>query len=731
MKKNITTLCLLISLSFSSKAQNIVGNPGFETNSGLINGNNGCYSALVQQWLPVAPWGVPWVTNICLACGAGLTPCHSCVESPDLGKEFVPLTNTWNYYSTTLENEYIVQDFTNPMQADHEYFIQFRARPNAGSSANGGIHFNMKHPKQCTNNYIKGYGFTAPNVAIPASMYDSQWHKISAYWVAKDNFKSLTLGYIHQTGGDNFGVNWDDFRIYDVGSSTCPQYNFIQNVNFDDVDGILYKSSVLTAAGSSFDPSQPTGEVHVENTSDVTFISEQQVALMPGFSADAGSTFSAFIAPCNDYACPIASAYIGAENEYCVQAGQQVPLGGNGGNSDETCQWTATGLGGIDMSSYLSNTNGPNSTLTIPTGSGFIQVTETVHNTCSNTDATDQAIIYYDDAPVSNPAISVSPSSINSNSTNFMLSIQGNSHTENVYITLNDNSNNIVATWDIDDFQTLCNLNYQYAFNGAYPSFDPCKNYTFNIMSKNICSNNLSSTPAQVTWSYPPSAGIGIVRGDLYVCKWGVPMKIYANFIDYYDITVYDRYGTKVYYGSGNPGGANPFPVYDGQCNQGCSNYGVTDGTYSFILTLQNTCGYQQTFDNFVTVTSGCRVADSSNINPAGWAVLTPSDSSQTNSRLSHDSLSTASFPVKSNVTSAGIKIFPNPSSGELSISFSSSKSFAMQVTISDGTSRVLLQQNYSINPGSNSYKIDISSLDSGAYTLQIDNERFKIILVK
>ncbi|MBS1647624.1 MAG: T9SS type A sorting domain-containing protein [Bacteroidetes bacterium] len=83
------------------------------------------------------------------------------------------------------------------------------------------------------------------------------------------------------------------------------------------------------------------------------------------------------------------------------------------------------------------------------------------------------------------------------------------------------------------------------------------------------------------------------------------------------------------------------------------------------------------------------------------------------------------------------ITLYPNPSSGILYANIEVQNAGAVLLQVQDMNGRLLYQQNYGTNAGSNTYKIDISSLDAGIYFVSLSDadgapiKQDKIVLYK
>ena len=83
---------------------------------------------------------------------------------------------------------------------------------------------------------------------------------------------------------------------------------------------------------------------------------------------------------------------------------------------------------------------------------------------------------------------------------------------------------------------------------------------------------------------------------------------------------------------------------------------------------------------------------------------------------------------LSTSVTPHGIPIitlgiFPNPTSGVVYLSLSTQNAGGLLVNISDLNGNQVMHSNFSANEGANSFKIDLSALNSGAYFINITYE--------
>jgi hypothetical protein len=715
MKKHILILAFLLICLYSKSQNNLVGNPGFETNPGAFNTGSswGNYSSMqsASEWGGVPNWGTVDKTALNLTNEIG---------SPDLRKEYNFTTGLDNYFGLTLDREYIVQTFPIPMVANHIYYIQFDGQSPANKTpfAFGGLHFNTRKPRQREANLIKRSGFFQPNIGFPNADYaDNQWHTVKAYWQAKDNFKYMTLGEIKENAPVACELAWDNFIIIDVGPGPCSAANWIQNLTFQNINGIVYSSQNLTASGNNVGAPAPNvaGDVHITSTAAVTFKSATEVALMPGFHADASSTFDAIIAPCSDAPCIVPSAYIGLDGQdICSQAGQTVQLGGPAGGN-ETYQWTVTDVNGNSIN-ILSSTTISNPLLTVPSGSGFFDITEVATSGCDGTTNTSHNTIYYDNSPVTTPVVSVSTNNIVLTSSNLYPSftIQGNEHTESVEVMLEDATGNIVDSWTIDNFPTYASNSYQYVFTDNVNTLVLCSSYTYHIQSQNICSDNISADqvvtvgpPSSITITNAPNVFSPNNDGINDNYCWGTVGAIA------YNIFVKDRSGATVYTGSGAITNNNPC-VWDGRCNSSCGTEGtdgiVCNGTYFFVLNFIGCNATVNTQASDVTVLGSCN----------GNRLINPNDSLPADT-----SLYTTKASLLTNKLGINIKlgIFPNPTTGLVNLNLTAQNAGNLLVNITDMSSNQVLLTSFNANEGDNNFKVDLSALNAGVYFIHVTDE--------
>jgi hypothetical protein len=84
-------------------------------------------------------------------------------------------------------------------------------------------------------------------------------------------------------------------------------------------------------------------------------------------------------------------------------------------------------------------------------------------------------------------------------------------------------------------------------------------------------------------------------------------------------------------------------------------------------------------------------------------------------------------------VVSNSYKVYPNPTSGDLTIDFEASEAGPMSVVITDVTGRIVLSQNYEVAAGINNIPVSLSGNTTGVYLMEIkqgtQKQTVKVIL--
>ena len=74
----------------------------------------------------------------------------------------------------------------------------------------------------------------------------------------------------------------------------------------------------------------------------------------------------------------------------------------------------------------------------------------------------------------------------------------------------------------------------------------------------------------------------------------------------------------------------------------------------------------------------------------------------------------------KPEIQDAGLKIFPNPSTGNISVKFNSGSKIMVNIKVADISGRNLKDEKWAVNQGPNVKSLDLSSFDKGLYFISL-----------
>ena len=685
--KKYSLLFSYLFLPFLSFTQNNqVGNPGFEDVEQGFNcpiQDKDEWSALKKYWHHCQPWTVPDL-RVDIGCIFGR------LGSPDL---YCAGGHNSNHFVRCNFEEYIIHQIPQ-MEPGKLYYIEFYVKTGT-SGPDGGLKLFENRPKQCgdENQPLKYDG--TPDVAIPVGINIMNWTKVSKTYTADKEYKWFALGAFnanHHPNGNSY--DFDDISIIEVGSSACPDVNYIQNLYFHDIGKITYKSQNLTIAGNSIASTIPQGNVVIGSTAIVEFKSATKVVLEPGFSVDEGAYFEAHIAPCDADCFPaIANAGIDA-----VSCGNQTIQLGSPSEENITYIWSSVPASAL---AYLSNYTISNPVFTPPaSGNGRIVYTLKATNACGNS-VTDNVTITYEANPNNSPTVSVS--NINYSD---LIEFDANfgSHTEQLIVEVwtTGGSSPIythIYTVGVDGFN-CCTYHWKIP-----AGFAPCQDYIIKVKTKNYCSSVFS---AVYTINWIRNTNLSIVIMPNYIDAGnGVPSWC-PTFTGgtYYHLKIWDANGNLVYQNNG-PITPPTACFWSGECNTGlCPQSTVTAGDHYYELII-----------------SGC---GGSSINLVGDIFvmlrrreMNPTITDSTQNLIGANNLINSSEAGHSQIKA---EIYPNPNNGSFTVAINgiSEQKINTKIIIYDVMGNIVKTMEMVNDP----IIIDISSQPKGMYFVKIENEQ-------
>lgn len=663
-------------LSFLSRAQiNLVDNPSFETVASGFScaPSTTIYGDLKAYWDHIYPWQPPNYKDLCFNTDGYISASADCYCNGG---------HTGLHYGQTLYHEYIMAPLITEMEVGQEYYIEFYAR-GTYARQNSGIKFFEGRPKQCSYHQITGDGPADVGIWDPISF--SGWTKVSMYYTPLHPYSWIGLGSFNtdNDGDDGPTYHFDDIKVIKVGSSSCPDVNYIQNTNFQNIGKITYRSQNLTIAGNNVASTIAQGNVVIGSTAIVEFKSAKQIILEPGFSVEEGAYFEAHIAPC-DADCFPAIANAGTDGISCGNLAVQL---GSSSEEDITYSWSANPSSAL---AFLSNPTSSNPVFIPPTlGNGRIVYTLTATNACGNS-VTDNVIITYDAYPSNSPTVSVS--NVNySDMIEFDASF--GSHTEQLIVEVYTTAGSLVNTYTYNlgiDFN-CCTYHWKIP-----ASISPCTDYVIKVKTKNICSSVLSA-PFIINWAR--NRNLSFLQVGNYITPSQSWCFTFTGGVQYH-VIIQNPSGVKVYENS-SPIAPPSACVWNGECNQpACSQPFVTDGTYFYVLTITGCDGSTINKPGFITVLINGREMDSE-----------ITDTVQ-------DTLAT----IEKSINQIKTEVFPNPNAGSFTIKLTgtSDQKAINKIVIYDATGNII-QKAEMLNEV---LTIDISSQPKGMYFITIENEQ-------
>lgn len=542
-----------------------------------------------EYWRPCWPWNVPKQSPYATASvGSSDHFCYDGIKGSRYG-------NCGGY-------EYIVAPLKKNIVSGKFYYCEFYTW--CEPKKNAGIRFYNTRPTQWKSDkhihddgeaHVDGEYYSHTGVLHAGK----EWYKCSKYWTADGDYSWIALGSFD---GNTDCLQIDGIRVIEVGSSECPEWNLIENVDYWDDISLTYASSYVTAVGTNIDNGQDDGPVHIHNVSKITLKSEREVMMEADFSVDEGGELNAFIAPCNADCFP-PSVNAGPDKVVCegtVSGGTSVNIGiSTDYNPDYTYSWSAIPTTAI---TNLSCTDCSNPTILASGSSVFsgAQYILTVTNNCGQT-ATDIVNVIFD-TNWSGYAANVNAYNINATDyINFDLTCS--SHTEWIEIDIYKNSDNtLVYSKRLkrgDDFITI-------PFHWTIDQYlKVCDDYYIKIQSKNFCNPTLSSIQT-IPWIRNRTISVVSPLPNVFTPPNPPNEKLCYNAtgVDEYEITVNDPSGGSTLYSNSGDYAPTGGCLWDGTCNGVLSTcYGgfVPNGAYPVIVKFKN-CSNEENIAHMVHV---------------------------------------------------------------------------------------------------------------------------------
>lgn len=569
------------------------------------------YSRQITYWNQLWPWTMPEKIGM-LAPGS---PDHICSSGP-VGPQ-------WGY---ALTGEYIVQELGKPVEQGKLYYLSYYYYGNP--QKNVGIRFYKNRPKQKNSNHriendgdahIDGTQYI--NSGIFTTPVYGEWKKAYKYWIADDNYDYIALGAF---GKDNNGfLSIDGIRIIEVGSSSCPEWNLLQNDTYTDNIELEYRSTHITGAGNAVDADKNFGNLTIAAQSTITLKSSNKVVMEDGFHVNEGGTLHAIIAPCEAKCIP-PNANAGEDFIICRE-GKYI-LGTPGNYSPENnYTWTAEPDTAIK---YLSCSDCPNPTINLGIFDRFggIKYTLTVTNQCGET-ATDDVYIIYD---LISSQFTPSVNAFNIITNEYIeFDVNCDLHTEKIFIEVYKTADNsLVHSETLKRGDDFISIPFHWKINRYLTN---CDDYYLKIYSKNFCHpDTLISSIQTILWNRNRTITLSNIPNVMSIPNPPNNNLCYGiSGAENYSIYIQHPYsGNTIYQASGSLVGTNGC-IWDGTCNgsmANCPNGLIPNGTYPVVVEFWN-CKEKISIPHFITIFSSKKEKQETDINEPEITILpNPSD---------------------------------------------------------------------------------------------------------
>lgn len=169
---------------------------------------------------------------------------------------------------------------------------------------------NLNHNTNTSVTTPVGASYQVPYVANKQSIWglsdfgDQNWSNFSVRFIPDANYTDL---WIYPEDTDN---GWSNLHLDNVVAVTCPSVVVYSNVQ---TPSTLPK---YTSASNRIEANSTTGLVRVLANNEAHFRAAKNISLLPGFIAEAGSIFSAQIAPCGVFDCAVSDGFLNGPDNW-------------------------------------------------------------------------------------------------------------------------------------------------------------------------------------------------------------------------------------------------------------------------------------------------------------------------------------------------------------------------------------------------------------------------------
>ncbi|MBD80744.1 MAG: hypothetical protein CL840_17650 [Crocinitomicaceae bacterium] len=522
-------------------------------------------------------------------------------ERPDIsafdGEGYIQLKNGVD--GSKYRVELVCMKLGAPMTQGNRYLIQYRIASSVSLGANDkvgvfGSEDKVKQTKKgkIKTDFSKGTKWTT---GVPGG-FNWSLVQVTYHHTNSDNYNWLTFGALHNDGVDQYQLFIDDVKVYDLGppEEECPAIKYVQN-STHTVE-VLDASQTLKAGynvGAAF-PAVP-GNVFIGHWGNVVFKAGEEVNLEPGFSTGVGTSFLAYIDPCESDPCPGVASLPDQEYLHC-NTNAQVLTTGFTPQFQHGIKWTP--------STHLSASNVKQPIFDPPpNSSGTIYYNVEFKDPCGNV-ANQMIKVSWSDLVGTAPVISMSNLVNTEYELSFDLAMQSESKWLEIDVKRKSDGAIVLSTG-----QLYHNSDYWSTFHFEVPcptaGLTVCEDYEVIIRTKNKCVEEIATQTIdwdRSTFCSPKPEFIGSIANVFTPNGDGINDDFCVNVCgaEEFEIVVVNIWGDVIFESSGSI--CSSFVcMWDGSINQGGSGMAV-NGEYFLNFTIKGCGGEKSRNAHAVTI---------------------------------------------------------------------------------------------------------------------------------
>lgn len=531
-------------------------------------------------WSEVYEWTHPLRRNSACALWNGVA-----VGTANVLRDFDGSTNARsgiNYGFGTSGEFLVVPLWHGGIKQGKTYFVEvFR---NSTSISPSNMFLSQGQTRQCGNNEIKSPSNNGLLVkALDLESSSQGWHRTKSYISFPFDYTWATFGH-EDAGGD-----WDDLRIYEVEENGCRENWYFDNTVFN-YPLEFFQASNNIYVGNGVDPENginhiPGDVIQYANTQ-VILQAENQVIIDNTFIMEPGSwTLIIENKPCQDDDCPEKLEF----EDYILCDIPSMQIGTSPNSWGTSVTWYP--------SIYLDNPTVSNPTFTSPGGTGSMNYTVTVQYYC------DKGFEYTSSFPVTVQYVNTNDPTawITANNTswdvyNFSTDFEFSEGVTEITIEV-DGQTGYSETFMLGEDFECCSMYWELFEAWRWSS---CEDNTIKVTAKNKCSGaedviELSWPKTTIPFEEPPYLPNALTLD-------GPPNNELCLIIpsaDNYEAYVINVWGNVVNDITSGPVEDNTLCIWAPE--QGS----LSDGVYTYVLTLTDECGNEVEVHSFIHIFNG------------------------------------------------------------------------------------------------------------------------------